>query len=147
MGEHLQATKIELDRLLAETEDVSSGALAVFVGTVRDENEGRHVAGVTYEAHPRLATKALMAIEREAVDRFEVRHCRIVHRTGLVSLGEASVVIVIRSAHRDAAFLALRHAIEELKRRAPIWKLEHYADGGDAYLGGVPLVSPIEVGR
>src|SRR4051794_37769777 len=103
MGEHLQTTKLELELLIAETEDVSSGALAVFVGVVRDENNGRRVVGVTYEAHPTLAARALRDIEREATDRFLVRHCRIVHRTGLVPLGEASVIIVVRSAHRDAS--------------------------------------------
>lgn len=147
VAEHLTEAPIDLAGLIVATDDDACGALALFVGTVRGENDGRRVAAVTYEAHPTLAEATLVDIERETLERFAVRHCRIVHRTGLVALGEASVVIVVRSAHRHAAFPALRHAIEELKARVSIWKLEHYVDGDAAYLAGVPLVAPRETTR
>lgn len=113
----------------------------MFVGTVRDHNEGRPVTGITYEAHPLLANQALAAVEAAARRRYDIRSCRIVHRTGVLKLGDASVAIVVRSAHRAAAFDALRFAIDELKVKAPIWKLEHYADGSEAYLKGVSLLT------
>lgn len=139
--EYLASTAIDLTSLLAATEDGASGALAIFVGTVRDENDGRPVRGITYEAQPVLAKKVLAAIEQQAREAFGVRTCRIVHRTGYLAVGEASVAIVVRSAHRDAAFKALRFAIEAIKERAPIWKLEHHGDGGAAYLDGIPLTA------
>ncbi len=144
MPVHLTSEPLELTALLAETEEPAAGALAIFVGTVRDENEGRRVTGITYEAQPALASRALAAIEQEALARFRIQRCRLVHRTGTLAVGEASVVIVVRSAHRDEAFQALRYAIEELKARVPVWKEEHYEDGRSAYLEGVPLVTEKE---
>lgn len=138
---HLTSEPIDLAALIAGSEDDASGALAVFVGTVRNHNEGRSVSAITYEAHPLLAKKALAGIEVTARERFEIRSCTIVHRTGTLALGEASVAIIVRSAHRAPAFDALRFAIDELKVKAPIWKLEHYDDGGEAYLKGVSLLT------
>ncbi len=132
---------LALDPLLRETEDVSSGALVIFVGTVRDENDNRPVGGMTYEAHVSLAEKVLREIEQEVLARFEVRRCRIQHRIGRLELGEPSVQIVVRGGHRAAAYEASRYAIDELKRRAPIWKEEHYTDGASRYLDGTPLQS------
>jgi molybdopterin synthase catalytic subunit len=133
-------TPLAVEPLLREVEDVGSGAQVVFYGVVRNQNEGQPVEGMTYEAHVALAEKALAAIEREAVERFGVRGCRIQHRIGRLSLGEASVIIVVSAAHRDEAYAASRYAIDEVKRRAPIWKEEHYITGESRYLDGVPLV-------
>jgi molybdopterin synthase catalytic subunit len=130
---------LELEPLLRETEDHGSGALVIFFGTVRDENDNRPVGSMTYEAHVGLAEKVLQAIEAEAVEKFGVRRCRIQHRIGHLELGEPSVLIVVRAAHRAEAYAASRYAIDELKARAPIWKEEHYADGDSRYLEGVPL--------
>jgi molybdopterin synthase catalytic subunit len=130
---------LDLNRLIQESEDHASGALVIFVGTVRDNHTGQPVSGMTYEAHVPLAEKALQQIEQEARQRFEIRSCLIQHRIGDLSLGEASVLIVVRAAHRDAAYQASRYAIEELKRRAPIWKYEHYLSGESRYLDGTPL--------
>jgi len=130
---------LELEPLLRETDDHSSGALVVFYGTVRDENEGRPVQSMTYEAHVGLAEKVLAEIEQEAITKFGVRRCRIQHRIGHLELGEPSVLIVVRAGHRAEAYAASRYAIDELKERAPIWKEEHYAEGDSRYLDGVPL--------
>ena len=139
MGRWIVTDPLELEPLLRETEDDASGALVVFYGTVRDENEGRPVQSMTYEAHVPLAEKALREIEQEALDKFGVRRCRIQHRIGHLELGEPSVLIVVRAGHRDEAYAASRYAIDEVKQRAPIWKEEHYADGDSRYLDGVPL--------
>lgn len=130
---------LNLSELLAETEDSGSGALVVFVGTVRDHNDGKPVEAVTYEAHVPLAERTLQELEQEVLQRFDVRTCRIQHRVGTLQLGEPSVAIVVRAAHRAEAFEAARYAIDELKKRVPIWKEEHYADGESRYLEGVPL--------
>jgi len=139
MGRWVQESPLELEPLLRETADPASGALVVFYGTVRDHNDGRPVRSMAYEAHVSMAEKVLAAIEAEVLEKFDVRRCRIVHRIGHLALGEPSVIIVVRSAHRAAAYAASRYAIDELKQRAPIWKEEHYADGDSRYLDGVPL--------
>lgn len=139
MGRWITEAPLDIAALLAETEDPSCGGLVVFVGTVRDENEGRPVQAMTYEAHVSLAEKVLAEIEQEVLTRFPVARCRIMHRTGFMTLGEASVVVVVRAGHRDEAFAAARYGIDEVKTRAPIWKEEHYADGQSKYLDGVPL--------
>ncbi len=139
MGRWVQESPLELEPLLRETADPASGALVVFYGTVRDHNDGRPVRSMAYEAHVSMAEKVLAAIEAEVLEKFDVRRCRIVHRIGHLALGEPSVIIVVRSAHRADAYAASRYAIDELKQRAPIWKEEHYADGDSRYLDGVPL--------
>ena len=139
MGRWIVDTPLELEPLLRETEDAGSGALVIFYGTVRDENDGRPVQAMTYEAHVALAEKTLREIEQEALAKFGVRRCRIQHRIGHLELGEPSVLIVVRAGHRDEAYAASRYAIDEVKQRAPIWKEEHYADGDSRYLDGVPL--------
>ncbi len=136
--DHLQSTQLDLAGLLEESEH-ASGALLLFVGTVRENNDGRPVTGMSYTAHESMAERLLADIESETCARFDICSCRILHRLGALALGDASVVIAVRSAHRAAAFEASRYAIEELKKRAPIWKQEHYSDGDSAYLEGTPL--------
>mgnify|MGYP001150318264 CR=1 FL=1 len=139
MGRWICQEPLNVVELVGETEDHGSGALVIFVGTVRDTNEGQAVHAVTYEAHVELAERVLREIEEEVVKRFAVRRCRIQHRVGKMSVGEPSVVIVVRAGHRGLAFEAARYAIDELKRRAPIWKEEHYRTGESRFLEGTPL--------
>lgn len=133
---------LDLAPLLAETEDDACGALVIFSGIVRNTNNGRPVSGMTYDAHVALAERVLAEIEAEALARFAVRHCRIVHRIGALALGDVSIYIVVRAAHRAEAFDAARYAIDQVKARAPIWKEEHYTDGASRYLDGTPLRAP-----
>jgi molybdopterin synthase catalytic subunit len=130
----------ELADALATPED---GAIVGFLGRTRvtpgtpapgQEDEaarhaGRAVEGLEYEALEPMALKTLTTIADEAYERFDVERLAIVHRTGEVPLGEASVAVVAVSPHRDAAFLAARYAIDETKARAPIWKAERFEDG------------------
>ncbi len=90
---------------------------------------GRSVEALGYEAHETMALRVLTAIADEIAERFGVERLAIVHRTGDVPLGQASIVVVAASPHRDAAFRAARYAIDETKARAPIWKAERFADG------------------
>ncbi len=135
----LLATPLDLHALLAETDSTDCGALVVFGGTVRNANEGRSVSGMAYSAYAPLAEKTLAEIEQETLRQFDIRHCRILHRTGELALGELSVLVVVRAAHRDTAFAAARHAIDTLKQRVPVWKQERYTDGDSRYLEGIPL--------
>ena len=111
------------------------GAVAMFVGLVRDHNAGRQVLRLDYEAYAPLAVKAFERIEAEASARWPDAQLAIHHRTGTVPIGEASVVIAAASPHRADAFAACRYAIERIKQIAPIWKHEHFA-GGDVWIEG-----------
>jgi molybdopterin synthase catalytic subunit len=139
---HLTAEPLDLADLMAETEDDECGALVVFGGTVRLDNNNREVESIDYSAYGPLAAKTLAEIEAETVARFAARACRIQHRSGRLSLGETSVYVVVRAKHRGQAFDAARHAIETLKQRAAIWKNEHYADGTSEYMQGCAVPTP-----
>ena len=115
------------------------GAIAQFLGTTRDHHAGRRVTSLTYEAYEPMALAALASIEAEAVTRFGVAACGIVHRLGEVPLTETSVAVTVASAHRAAAFDACRWAMDELKRTVPIWKRERFEDGDSEWVEGAPL--------
>jgi molybdopterin synthase catalytic subunit len=115
--------------LLVEVADNSTGATLLFLGTVREVNDGRGVTGIEYSAYRGMAERELADIAREAAERFRSEHIVIEHRLGTLELGEASVAIAVAHPHRGEAYEASRFVIEELKKRVPIWKLEHYIDG------------------
>jgi molybdopterin synthase catalytic subunit len=115
--------------LLAEVSASRNGAAIVFVGAVREVNDGRDVTGIDYKAYSAMAERELAAITAEAVERFGTSDIVVEHRLGTLAVGEASVVIAVAHPHRAQAFDAARYVIEELKRRVPVWKREHYADG------------------
>ncbi len=113
----------------------SVGGLTTFIGLVREENAGRRVFWIDYEAHAPLARKVFERIAAEARSRWPDAELAIHHRVGRVEIGEASVVIAAASPHRSAAFAACRFAIERVKQIAPIWKHEH-VDGGEVWVEG-----------
>lgn len=115
--------------LLAEVAASANGASVLFVGTVREINEGRAVEGIEYTAYESMAARELEAIVAEAAVRFETDHIVVEHRVGALAVGDASVVIAVAHPHRAQAYDASRYVIEELKRRVPIWKREAYVDG------------------
>lgn len=115
--------------LLAEVASVANGATVLFVGTVREVNEGRAVAGIDYAAYSAMAESELAAIARQAGAEWNTSDVVVEHRIGTLALGEASIAIAVAHPRRAAAFDAARMIIEEVKRRVPIWKREHYADG------------------
>jgi molybdopterin synthase catalytic subunit len=130
---------IDVGVLLAAAAHPACGAVNLFLGTTRDHHDGRRVVRLEYEAYERMALDTLGGLERAACERFGLAHCAIVHRLGLVPLAEASVAVVASAPHRAAAFDAARWVMDELKRRAPIWKKEHYAEGDPAWVKGHPL--------
>ncbi len=105
------------------------GAVLLFLGVVREVNDGRGVTGIEYSAYEAMAARELSAIAEEAVARFDGTDVAIEHRLGELALEEASVGIAVAHAHRGVAYDASRWIIEELKRRVPIWKREQYVDG------------------
>lgn len=115
--------------LAAELAGTGHGAVVSFVGRARDRSDdGREVLELVYEAYVPMAERVLGEIAEEAAERWEAA-VGIVHRVGMVPIGEAAVVIVCAAAHRDGAFQASRYAIEAIKERLPIWKRERFADG------------------
>lgn len=127
--------------LLAEVARAANGASVLFVGTVRDVNDGRAVIGIEYSAYEAMARRELAAIVREAADRFGTTDLVVEHRLGELTLGDASVAIAAAHPRRTPAFDAARFIIEQLKRRVPIWKREHYADGTRDWVD--PTASPV----
>jgi len=126
---------IDVAALLSEASDESCGASTLFLGTVRDVNDGRAVTGIEYSAYRTMAEREMSAIAREASERFGVTRLIVEHRLGTLRLGDISVAVVAAYAHRAPALDANRYVIEELKRRVPIWKLEHYRDGTREWVG------------
>ena len=120
---------LEPSRLLAEVAASSNGATVLFVGTVRDINEGAAVSGLDYSAYSEMAESELANIVAEAATRWTTRDIVVEHRVGSLEIGDASVAIAVAHAHRDGAYQASRYVIEELKKRLPVWKQERYVDG------------------
>jgi molybdopterin synthase catalytic subunit len=143
MRASIVTTPIDPAALLTEVGSVSNGASVLFVGTVRDMNEGRAVTGIEYAAYESMAVRELGAIVSEAASRFDTDDIAVEHRIGTLHLGEASVAIAVAHSHRAPAYEASRFIIEQLKRRVPIWKREHYADGAREWID--PTVSHAEV--
>ncbi|CAN5886967.1 molybdenum cofactor biosynthesis protein MoaE [soil metagenome] len=116
--------------------DPGAGAVVVFAGTVRDHAEGRTVAGLTYEAYEEQAGTGLTAVAGEVADAWPaVNAIWMSHRLGVLAIGEPSVVVGVSAPHREQAFAAARHGIDTLKSTVPIWKQEHWADGGAHWPG------------
>ena len=120
---------IDPGALLDAVADHGTGATVLFLGTVRNVHDGRAVLGIDYHAYASMAEREMRAIAREATIRFDLTALAVEHRVGYLGLGEASVAIAASHARRQAALDATQYVIDEIKRRVPIWKREHYADG------------------
>jgi molybdopterin synthase catalytic subunit len=131
----ISSIPLDLATLIQAAADPDHGGLVTFVGTTRRESHVRPVRALVYEAYEELALRELQAIAEEAAGRFGAR-LALAHRTGRVSVGEASVAVAASAPSRPDAFAACRYAIDELKARAPIWKQTEYADGETAWLDG-----------
>lgn len=133
---------IDVGALLAEVQDTANGAIVVFVGQVREVNDGRAVTGIEYSAYGEMAERELAAIANECARSFGTAHLAIEHRLGFLALGEASIVIVVAHPHRAEAYDASRFVIEEVKRRLPIFKREGYADGSREWVNASGVAEP-----
>jgi molybdopterin synthase catalytic subunit len=120
---------IETEKLVTAARHSEDGAVVVFDGIVRNNTHGRRTLHLDYEAYEEMALKQMNALAAQALAKYAVRHVTIVHRLGHLKIGESSVLVVIASAHRGAAFEACRWVIDTLKQTVPIWKKETFVDG------------------
>jgi len=125
---------IDVNKLLNDVSDQSSGASVLFTGTVRDHNEQDKVAKLHYEAYQEMAEKILQEIEIEVHKKWNINKFVAIHRTGTLKVGEVSVAVAVSAEHRKEAFEACKFGIDSIKEKAPIWKKE-FAESGTEWLG------------
>ena len=118
------------------------GASIIFYGTVRENNENKKVTGITYDSHDALVIKSFEEIYKEAETKFNFNNIAVFieHIKGYVKLGETSIIIAVSCKHRSQAYEFSRYIIEEIKKRTPIWKKEHYEGEDSKWLKGNPLI-------
>jgi MoaE-MoaD fusion protein len=137
---------IDRDALVRKLQQPGDGAVVVFDGVVRDNTRGRRTLFLDYEAYEDMAIAQMDKLAREAAGRFPIDRVGVVHRLGRLEIGESSIVIVVTSAHRAAAFDASRWLIDTLKRTVPVWKKEHFADGA-VWTDGEPFPAELQPDR
>jgi len=124
--------------LMQAVSDDAAGAVALFAGVVRNENLGRRVDFLEYDAYPPMAERQMAAIAADLRDKWPVTGVAMAHRTGRLAIGEASVIIAVSSPHRADAIEACHYAIDQLKSTVPIWKKEVF-EGGEEWLEGTAI--------
>jgi molybdopterin synthase catalytic subunit len=137
--------RIDRNALVASLKQPGDGAVVVFDGIVRDNTRGRKTLYLDYEAYEEMALAQMQKLAAEAGERFPIDRVGLVHRLGRLEIGESSIVIVVTSAHRAAAFDACRWLIDTLKRTVPVWKKEHFADGA-VWTDGEPFPAELQPG-
>jgi molybdopterin synthase catalytic subunit len=142
----ISPTPLDVVAVVAEVSRPDCGAVTVFVGTTRDNNQGKRVLCLEYEAYEPLAVRSFERIATESRERWPGTGLAIHHRVGRVQIGEASVVIAAASPHRADAFAASRYAIERIKQIAPIWKHEFF-EGGERWIEGAVAHPDDEVAK
>jgi molybdopterin synthase catalytic subunit len=125
---------IDAETLKSALANAGAGGFCSFEGWVRNENEGRMVERLEYEAYEPLVISEGNRVLAEARQRFPYLEAKCVHRTGLLDIGDLAVWVGVASAHRDEAFKACRYIIDEIKVRLPIWKKEYYVDGDSGWV-------------
>ena len=145
---HTRIVDIKDDKILIDKAEkfISStkfGASIFFTGTVRDVNENKKVTGITYDAHNEMAIKSFKKIYQEASEKLKItdKAVFIEHTKGYLSLGDISILIAVACKHRDQAYVLSRYIIEEIKKRSPIWKKEHYEDKTTEWLKGKSIIN------
>jgi molybdopterin synthase catalytic subunit len=135
--------KIEIAKAEKFISSSKFGASIFFIGTVRDFNENKKVTGITYDSHDVLVIKSFEEIYNEADKKLNIKEkaVYIEHIKGYVKLGEISIIIAVGCKHRDQAYVLSRYIIEEIKKRTPIWKKEHYENETTEWLKGKSLVN------
>ncbi len=135
--------KIELDKAKKFIASSKFGASIYFIGTVRDQNDNKKVTGITYDSHDALVIKSFEEIYNEAEQKLNINNKSIFieHAKGYLNLGEISIIIAVACKHRDEAYVLSRYIIEEIKKRSPIWKKEHYLNKETSWLKGNPIIN------
>ena len=143
---HTKIIDIKKEKISSSNAEVfikssSFGASIIFTGTVRNINENKEVTGMTYDSHDELVLKSFNEIYEEAEDKLKIMNKAVFieHIKGYVSLGDISIIIAVACKHRDEAYILSRYIIEEIKKRSPIWKKEHYKNEQSEWLKGNPL--------
>ena len=132
--------------LISEAENFISssdfGASIIFTGTVRNQNNNQTVTGITYDSHDELVIKSFKEIYNDADQKLNIQYKSVFieHAKGYLELGEISIIIAVACKHRDEAYVLSRYIIEEIKKRSPIWKKEHYVNNESAWLKGNPIL-------
>jgi molybdopterin synthase catalytic subunit len=140
---------IEPSEVLSRVGSHEDGAAVLFLGIVRDHADGRSVTGMRYDAYVEMAESVLAEIAWEAAERSGTDRLAVVHRVGDLAVGEVSVAVAVSSPHRAESYEASRHVIEQIKRRLPVWKKEHYAHGPAEWVEGTvpPGTGAVAEGR
>lgn len=146
VAHHVAVVNVPIDvtGLISRVSATGVGAVSVFLGTVRDLNDGRPVTGIDYQAYHPMAELELRAIVAEVCNASQGLRVAVEHRVGTLAVGEVSVAIAAAHAHRAPALDAARAIIEAIKVRVPIWKQEHYVDGDRAWVD--PTIASTSVG-
>ena len=139
----IQRDAIDSTGILDRIKRGEDGAAVVFEGVVRNETRGRKTLYLDYEAYEKMALEQMEGLVAQAIKQFPIRCIALIHRLGRLEIGETSVLIVVASAHRAAAFDACRWLIDTLKRTVPIWKKEHFEDGA-VWADGEPFPAEIQ---
>ncbi|MEO3888236.1 molybdenum cofactor biosynthesis protein MoaE [Nonomuraea sp. B5E05] len=130
----IRETPLSVDEVLAAVGDHAAGGTTIFVGTVREQDQGKPVTRLSYSAHPSAEAELRQVAEKVAAD-FPVTALAAVHRVGDLALGDTAVIVAVAAPHRDEAFKASRRLIDELKAHVPIWKHQSFADGEAEWVG------------
>ncbi len=134
----ITAEPLDPQRLADEVRRDESGAVTVFLGVVRNNNLGRRVLYLEYDAYPEMATRVMRRIAEEALERWPLTGVAMQHRTGRLEIGETSMLIAVSSPHRKEAFEACHHIVDRFKESVPIWKKEVW-EGGEVWIEGEPV--------
>ena len=137
----IKKDKIQTSVAEAFIKSSAYGASIIFNGTVRNNNENKEVIGMTYDSHDELVLKSFEEIYKETTEKLKIldKIVFIEHIKGYVGLGETSIIIAVACKHRDQAYVLSRYIIEEIKKRSPIWKKEHYKNEQSEWLKGNPI--------
>ena len=140
----LEETPLDITTLMQKVQSDAHGAIDLFIGTVRNNHQGQSVIGITYDAHEEIAKGVFTQICAEAMGVWPDTKYAISHFKGELPVCGISIIIAVSSAHRAESFEACRYVIEEIKKRAPVWKKEHYVDGMSDWLPGHSLSGEAE---
>ena len=137
----IKKQKIDLEKANEFISSSKFGASIVFTGTVRELNENKKVTGITYDSHDAMVIKSFEEIYNELDQKLKIKDKTVFieHVKGYVELGEISIIIAVATPHRAEAYIISRYVIEEIKKRSPIWKKEHYKNEDSKWLKGNPI--------
>ena len=143
---HIKIVDSKKDKILISNaekfiKDSKFGASIYFLGTVRNSNDNKTVTGITYDSHDEMVIKSFKEIYKEADQKLDIKDKAVFieHAKGYLNLGDVSILIAVAGKHRDQAYVLSRYIIEEIKKRSPIWKKEHYEKEDSEWLKGNPI--------